>query len=349
MTTTNKIRKSKREDGRSGATTLQDVAQVAGVTTMTVSRVIKGAEGVGSATRERVLRIAEELNYTANPSARSLATGKTGVIAVVSGSLNHYYYANIVHLLEPEIAASGYEMRLLNTHRELKALVNSTKSVSVDGVIVAGRYNLAAQFRALAPQVFQSCVFIDASRHDETDYVHANLAPAVEEALELMLKSGRARIAYVGHFHQTISKNMPEERMRTYLDVMERVERVPELVNADSGIPLTPEILMQALKENGAPGALLCVNDETAMRVYRVLRDLGYRIPEDVLLVGCDNLPFMEFFDPQLSTIAPPMKEMCAMAWDFLQQRIADPTIPLQQATFDARLIVRPSLLSDAL
>ncbi len=315
---------------------------------MTVSRVIKGMDGVGPATRERVLRIAEELNYTANLSARALATGKTGVIAVISGSLSQYYYANIVHLLESQLRASGFQMRLLHTHSDLKELVSSTNAAAVDGVIIVGEYHLVKEFRSLAPQVFQSCVFIDASKHLETDHVHANLGPAVEEALELMMHSGRTRIAYIGHFNHTADRDVPEERLRTYLGVLEREGRAPELIGTNSGPSLTPDTLKRYLEERGTPDAVLCVNDETAMHVYRTLRDAGYRIPEDVLLVGCDGLPFMKCFDPPLSTIAQLMEEICALAWKFLQARITNPDLPLQQATFDARLVVRASLQSQA-
>ncbi len=317
---------------------------------MTVSRVMKGTKGVGAATREKVLRIAEELNYTANPSARSLVTGKTGVIAIISGSMNQYYYSNIVHLLESQLTDSGYEMRLLNTRSDLKNLTSSTHATAVDGIIIAGRYHLAEGFRSLAPQAFQACVFIDAAKHPETDYVHANLESAVEEALNLMMKAGRSRIAYVGHFDQTPSLILPEdllvlpeERMRTYLAVMEREGRPAELVRVSCS-PFTPDSLKQYIEERGTPDAMLCVNDETAMYVYRTLRNAGLRIPEDVLLVGCDGFPFMQCFDPPLSTILQPMEEMCALAWKFLQARITNPDLPLQQATFDAKLIVRSSL-----
>jgi DNA-binding LacI/PurR family transcriptional regulator len=110
----------KRDEGRQKIVTLQDVAEMAGVTSMTVSRVIKGKGYVAAATREKVLRIAEELNYTANLAARALATGRTGIIAVISGNLNEHYYANIVHLLESQLTASGYQMRLLHTHADMK-------------------------------------------------------------------------------------------------------------------------------------------------------------------------------------------------------------------------------------
>ena len=350
MPTRTTTRQPKRDGERSRTATLQDIAQVAGVTPMTVSRVIKGGEGVGAATRERVLRIAEEFNYTANLSARALATGKTGFIAIISGNVNQYYYANMVHLLESQLTSSGYEMRLLNTRSDLKTLISSTNAAAVDGIIIAGRYHLAEEFRALAPQVFQSCVFIDASKHDETDYVHADLRPAVEEALELMLQAGRTRIAYVGHFSQNscpaLSEEpvvVPEERLRTYLSVMEQEGRPAELFGTSSS-SFTPDNLKQYIQEHGTPDAMLCVNDETAMYTDRTLRDAGLRVPGDVLLVGCDGFPFMECFDPPLSTIVQPMEEMCDLAWKFLQMRIANPNAPLQQATLNAQLLVRASL-----
>ncbi len=343
-------------EGASKTATLQDVAEAAGVTSMTVSRVIKGRDGVGEATRERVLRIAEQLNYTPNLSARALATGKTGVIAVISGGLNQFYYANIVHLLEEEITSSGYQMRLLHTHSDLKDLVSSTHSTAVDGVIIAGKYHLVEEFRALAPQVFQSCVFIDASKHSETDYVHSNLETAVESALEMMLQAGRTRLAYIGHFQsfqQKLSELISsradepavvEERMQAYLSVVKRAGLTPELIGLQPAFILTSNSLSKYLQERGCPDGLLCVNDETAMYVYRAVLDAGYRVPDDVLLVGCDGLPFMECFEPPLSTIAQPMAEICALAWQFLQARIANRTLPRQHQSFEAQLVVRRSL-----
>ncbi|RYG70604.1 LacI family transcriptional regulator [bacterium] len=182
---------TKRETGHSKAVTLEDVALAAGVTSMTVSRAIKGHNEIAPATRDRVLRIARELNYTANLSARALATGKTGIIAVISGSLNQYYYANIVHLLESQITKSGYQMRLLHTDSDLHHLVTSTNASAVDGVIVAGQHQLFGKLRQLAPQVFNLCVFIDTSKNPETDYIHSNVGSALDEGLKLMLAAGR--------------------------------------------------------------------------------------------------------------------------------------------------------------
>ena len=363
MTTRSHNRSPKQLTSVAKSVTLQDVAQVAGVTSMTVSRVIKGSEGVGEQTRERVLRIVEELGYTPNLAARALVTGKTGVIAVVCGALNQPYYGNLVHLLETQITSSGYRMRLLHRPSDLSDLIHATNAAAVDGVIIAGRYHLADKFRALAPQAFRACVFIDVAKHNETDYVHCDLQPAVEAALELMLQSGRTRLAFVGHFQNSSHSlaNRPlravaevgggiEERLRAYLSFMKKAQLPCELLieRPNSALTpasaLTPDSLCKYLQEAGCPEGLVCVNDETAMYAYRALRDAGYRVPDDVMLVGCDGLPFMECFDPPLSTIAQPLTKICALAWDFLQARIADPALPPQQFSCDAELIVRQSL-----
>ena len=341
-------RRTAKSAARAKTTTLQDVADVAGVTAMTVSRVVKNKGYVAPATRERVLRVAGELNYTANLSARALATGKTGVIAVISSSLNHFYYANIVSLLEAQITANGYQMRLLHNHTDMNNLLNSTNAAAVDGTIVTGVYQLVEEFRAQNPQIFSPCVFIDALEHSESDHIHCNFTPAVEAAVETMARAGRQRIAYVGHIGGLSSIDFPEERMRAYLGVMARLNRAPEIVGPPSHVALTRAMLRNYFAQKGCPDAIVCVNDETAIYVYRALRDANCRVPDDALLIGCDDLPFMECFDPPLSTIAQPTAEICALAWKFLQNRMKEPDIPLQQATFDAQLLVRASLQNSA-
>ncbi|RYG59873.1 LacI family transcriptional regulator, partial [bacterium] len=197
---------------RAKTATLQDVAKVAGVTAMTVSRVIKGSGKVAPATREMVLRVAQELNYTANLSARALKTGRTSVVAIISGSLSLPYTASIVSILESMLHSSGYQMRLLHTRGELRDLVNSTNAAAVDGVIVAGLHGLVAEFRSQNLTLLQPSVYIGITKLEDSDYVYSNLQPAVEEALETMFAAGRQRIAFagIGVVGKTLSTSDPE-------------------------------------------------------------------------------------------------------------------------------------------
>ncbi|PQV62579.1 transcriptional regulator, LacI family [Abditibacterium utsteinense] len=326
--------------------TLEDVAKLAGVHARTVADALKGTGRVAPATRERVLRIAGELNYVPNAAARALVTGRTGKVAVLSGPLNEPFYANIVHLLETHLTASGYEMMLLHTRREVKDLVQATQMSLVDGVIVISINRLAEEFFRLSGNSVQPCVFIDTSNPDFVDHITLDLRPAVEEALRLMLAAKRQRIAYVVNNRDDVAYR--EVRMGTYLQIMEEAGRAPEIVDVNTSLISEERIetVKTYIEAKGCPDALLCQNDETAIYTYRAIVGLGLRIPEDVMLVGCDGLPYMEFFDPPLSTIALPTEEICATAARFLQRRMDDPKIPIQQATVQGQLMIRKSLLA---
>ncbi len=320
--------------------TLQDIADVAGVKKMVVSNALNGTRSVAPATRERVLQIAKEMNYIPNFAARALTTGRTGIIAVLSGPLNQPYYANMVHLLEQYIHEDGFNLMLMGTPKEVQELVNATGNIAVDGAIAVDMLGLVSEFSSTSSI---PCVSIATSKRASVDHVLVDLSAGVTEAIDIMLASGRKRIAYL-----VTADNMEkiaEVRARAYLAAMREAIRKPEIINVSADISLDVERNFKAYIElNGCPDALLCQNDDTAMSAFRVLRDLGYKIPSDVLLVGCDGHPHMKDFDPPLSTITQPMEEMCAMAWQFLQQRMAEPGLPHQEATFQGKLLVRESL-----
>lgn len=332
------------ESKRHKPTTMEDVAKLAGVHARTVADALKGTGRVAPSTRERVLRIARELNYVPNAAARALVTGRTGKVAVVSGPINEPFYTNMVHSLEMHLTSSGFEMLLLHTRREVDDLVQATQSSLVDGVIVIGSFHLTEEFRHQTRGAVQPCVFINISKAEFVDHIFIDLRPAVEDALQLMLGAKRRRIAYVVNNRDADSHT--EMRMATYLKVMEEAGRTPEFIDVNTSMP--PEKRVQDIKayieQHGCPDALLCQNDETAIYTYRALTALGLRLPNDAVLVGCDGLPYMEFFDPPLSTIALPTEDICGLATQFLQRRMANPNLPLQEATLEGHLIVRKSM-----
>ncbi|RYX84480.1 LacI family DNA-binding transcriptional regulator [bacterium] len=344
-------RKSADQSEHKTAVTLEDVAKAAGVTPMTVSRAIKGAGHVSPATRKKVLRVVEEFNYTVNTAARTLATGQTGVIAVLCGSSEPIYYSNMVRLLDAQLTASGYQMRLLQTKSELQDLINATKSSAVDGVIASWMHSLSEEPDFRASQFFHRCVFLDTTEHPNTDYVRIDLRGAVQDAFEHMIAVGRKRIAYVGTSEPTVfdPSSAIGDRLLTYIAVMEKSGMALEYISSPARLNQTERIqrLREYFEANGCPDGIFCLRDEIAILVYRALRDCGYKIPEDVLLTGCDGLPIMECFDPPLSAVVQPLEEACALAWNFLKARITIPETPLQQATLQAKLALRGSMLPE--
>ncbi|RYX80229.1 LacI family transcriptional regulator [bacterium] len=320
--------------------TMNDIAQVAGVHVMTVSDALNGTGRVAPATRERIVQLARELNYVPNVAARALSTGRTGRIALLSGALNEAYYANIVHILKNHVGEAGYKLLLVHTPNEVKEIADATENNEIDGAIAIDMHSLVDQFR-LHSSV--PCVSIGVYQRSFVDTVIIDLSAATEKAIKLMLATGRKRIAYVV---TTVHMAVPEEgRARAYLNTMESNGLAPEVINLNNdSIHEAPSRLTAYIKQNGCPEGLFCQNDEVAMCAYGVLRDLGYRVPDDALLVGCDGQLHMSYFNPPLSTIVQPLEEICDTAWRFLQQRMANPTLPRQHANIAGELRVTASL-----
>ncbi len=322
--------------------TLQDIADVAGVQKMVVSNALSGKGRVAPATREKIRQLAREMNYIPNFAARALTTGRTGIIAVVSGPLNENYYGSIVDLLQKHLTADGFHLIVIRTPGEVKELTNATGILAVDGAVVIDNLGLVREFRS-HPTI--PCVSISTFQQSFVDNVIVDLSPGVEEALRLMLASDRQRIAYL--VTARILTRESEVRARSYLKTMRDANRVPEIINVSTNdADILEARVMEYFQENGCPDALLCLNDEIAMCAFHVLKALGKKVPDDVLLVGCDGQRHMKYFNPPLSTIVQPATEMCELAWKFLKQRIANPNLPHQEAKLLGTLVVRESLIN---
>ncbi|RYG69516.1 LacI family transcriptional regulator [bacterium] len=348
--TKERVKLSPAAEARLRVVTMKDIAKVAGVTSMTVSRVMKGDNYVAPATRELVLRIAQELNYTTNLAGRALRTGRTDTIGIIGGALEQPFNAAIIAALESLLTKSGYQTKLILNFHDLNQLIKSSQANAVDGFIVTGMHCQLQELRSEGYELTQPFVNIIIVKLPDEDCVQCDLVPAVREALHFMLQQGRKRIAYVGIGNLDVSRTTRHTEIRTgaYLDVMKEAQREPELISAAFHYEVPGlqrvEILREYFASNGCPDAILCVNDDVAMQTYRALMDVGCRIPEDTLLVGCDGLAFTAYFEPPLSTISQPIGLLAEQAWSFLKNRIADPQIAPQYACFNAQLVIRKSL-----
>jgi LacI family transcriptional regulator len=343
--------RTNRQNG-DGAVTLQDVARVAGVHPMTVSNALKGTGRVSAATRASIQRIAEELNYTPNAAARALVTGKTGSIAVVTGPVSEHFYAHLLHLLEIELSASNYKMLFLRSRDLDRDLLSTVRNSAVDGVLVIDAFSTISHLvqsdgGRILPYVYAGVIDPHITNTLSLDIIKIDLSRGVEDAVRALIDGGSRRIAYLVS-NQGMAQPS-EVRARVYEKTIQEAGLTQEIINLEIGSDtsirdLVRRRLSDYIATHGYPEGLLCQNDEMAIAAYRALRDLDLKIPQDVQLVGCDGLLDMEYFDPQLSTIIQPVEKMCALAWQFLQNRIADSQLPRQQATLEAHFQARASI-----
>ena len=320
--------------------TMRDIAAAAKVSQTTVSLVLNKRESsfISDVTRDRVLTTARELGYRPNQIARALATGRTNIIGLWIRSLHSSYYTQLVHDLDELITTSSYSAIISrNTAISDASLMQEFPMMSVDGIIAVDIPEIIDNFNGSQIPIvsigYQSTLVADS--------VAIELLSGTIEAMQHLYDSGRRRIALL---IDGPCRTGGGDRMDGYLSFMREKELPVEFITATGQSHLEAyEAIRTRIEQGSLPDAVFCFNDDMALGASRALHAAGVRIPEDVALVGCDNIEECPYMEPPLSTIVHPRKEVCLLAWEFLQKRIADPDSSKQTALLNARFIARQS------
>lgn len=339
-----------------GNVTMSHVAEYAGVSQATVSFVLNGRErpngSIGQETRLKVLEAAERLGYQPNRAARTLATGTTQRIALWTRFLrDSSYHSSVIPILAEILAPSPYELEVNGVVFNQPSLPQLGPGM-VDGIIAFELEHLVSKLQSTSKAKLPPFVNVGTTDFIECggDFVSCDLRGGADAAMAHLLGSGAARIAF---FTAAETRIKAEPRYAAYQAAMESAGLCPEVIE----IPLGQhgehwaalETMKAYLESNQLPEAIFCVNDAVALGAYRAMRDSGVRIPEDVLLVGCNDHAELRFMDCPISTIRQPVAEMCATAWTFLQNRLAEADLPPQQMVLPATFIARASSRSSSI
>ncbi len=319
-----------------------DVANRAGVSRTTVSFVLNNRPDVSlpQETRDRVIQAAADLNYRPSRIGRALATGRTHLVAVWLPYLHTPYYATLMAQLS------------LHRHREYEAIIrvgtglsssgrSTSLGMSVDGIIAVDLTFYKDAFRQEHPDVTLPLVSVSAFEADAKDAVVIDLTTGAEAAIRHLLQQGCSRIAYLV---QEKEDRQAEARFLAYTRLMAESGRPTEFILSPSQHrEVTYGVVYDYFQRADRPDGVFCENDDMAIAANRALCDLGVRVPQEVALVGCDGVEDTNYQEPRLSTIVQPFEEIGRIAWDFLEQRLAHPTLPPQRAVLPASLDVRAS------
>jgi len=327
--------------------TLKDIARHLDVSHATVSRALNRADDplISEATILRVRETAAAMGYRPNHAARSLATGRTGLIALWlwSEGLTNSYQANVAQLMHAEASRRSYQLlvNLVNWSALTDKTDNQFDVWHVDGII-AHEASPAFQARFQGSHRPPVPVVSTGVYHylEGVDRVYIDISEGSRLAMQHLIDQGRRKIAYVTSNLQ----NFDDQRFIAYSSLLEAAGLPKTLVDvSDSSRPKVRSVVREFIEANGVPDALFCHNDDMAIAAYRALCDLGVRVPDDVAIVGCDGIEDTEYLEVPITTIAQPLVEMCALATNFLEQRIEDPSRPIQEASLPATLVVRAS------
>jgi LacI family transcriptional regulator len=327
---------------------LEQVARRAGVSTATVSRVLNNAASVKSTTRARVMKTIEELKYSPNLHARSLAGGKSRSIGVIVSNIENPFFLDIYKAVEAGAHNAGYEVIMANTDYSPERLTTSVRLMI--GRRVAGLAAIVSEMDAnLIEELNGSSmpvVFYDvgAPRRNITN-IRVNYQRGMEKLISYLYSLGHRRVAFVGH-HAALGPI--NARLKVLLDAVARfpdlqVETSADTDSLEGGRRATRGLL------TAKPGvtAIVCVNDLMAVGALRELRDSGLRVPQDISVTGFDNIKLAQFCHPPLTSVHIPRDEIgkticdCLIKTEFKlleQEFVIDPELVVRDSTGPAAI-----------
>lgn len=324
--------------------TVKDVARLAQVSPKTVSNVVNGTTPVSAAMRARVEAAMRELDYVPNLSARALRNGRSGLIALALPDLSTPYSAEMAHHVVTQARDRGLGVQIEETagsgEREL-SLIFKARAHLIDGLVLNPvlLQNVSVQPGLSLPPT----VFIGEVDQDVGDHVWVDNAAAVGDLTEHLIGLGHRRIAIMGVMGSETSRL----RLKGYRSALRRagIPRRAALEILDSEwYPAGSFAALNAyLDTHELPESFVCMTDSIALGVLSALWTRGLRVPDDVSVVGYDNVADGAFAVPPLTTIDFDKPAYVSTVLDLLDARIADPGRSINRVVVPHRLVVRSS------
>lgn len=291
--------------------TIKDVAREAKVAISTVSNVINNVNNVSAETKARVLDVIERIGYVPNYNARSLKTNKKNTIGLFLSSIQGDYYRQLTQAVHLQCKEAGYVLSVHvsneNTSEEVYGMIVSS---GVEGALIMNESLENEHIKRIA-KTNLPMVFLD--REQEGEYISSVIADnytGARQMMEYLVKQGHRHIGYIHGIECTDNR----ERYQAYLDVLQKYE-----------LPFEQDVILHGFFEDAIafsemrqlfyrgvklPDAFFCANDEMAWGCIRALATVGISVPNDVSVVGFDNIQLAQYYNPALTTVENPVTEM---------------------------------------
>nr|MDQ6937161.1 LacI family transcriptional regulator [Actinomycetota bacterium] len=333
---------------------LRDVADRAGVSPRTVSNVVNGYPYVSSTMRAKVQEALDDLDYQPNLVARSLRQGRTGIIGFLVPEIISTYFSELAHQIVEQASDLGLTVLIDETggsvERELAVLEVMSRSGQVDGILLSALGLTGPRLTQLRPRV-PLVLLGERTARSTLDHVGINNIAAARDATRHLIASGRTRIAAMAEKSQPPAPTS-RLRLRGYRAALtaaglpyepELVARIDYYRRADGA-----EAMHRLLSLPAPPDAVFCFNDLLAIGALREMSTQGVRVPEDIAVIGFDDVEESRFCVPTLSTVTPDKAEIARRAIDLLNRRVAGSREPTHDIEIPYQLTVRASSSSPA-
>lgn len=332
------------KDSAAARVTMADVARAAGVSKPTVSRVLNRRGDTSPATIRKVEEAIERLGYRPSRVARSLTTRKTYTLGLTIPELSNPYFAEIAQGAELEAWKHGYKVFLCNVFKEPrqeKAVLESFEDQGVDGVILCSTQLSEKELKALLTRQ-RAAVLINGS-------VSAGLAGTItidhawgmKLAVDHLLRSGKRHLALLaGPSDWPTAKT----RMSGFKAALESagLEVDPDLIASCTQVEGAARMTRHLLAHKGDPDGIVCFNDIIAAGALKTCLEQGVRVPDDVAVIGNDDIPMASLLTPTLTTLRVPKLDIGASAVRMLLDRMAGRNLQMDMV-FKPDLVLRQS------
>jgi LacI family transcriptional regulator len=320
---------------------IKDVAQRAGVSPATVSRVINGSATVGGAKRELVISAIEELGYRPNRLASNFRRRQTEMIGVVVSDIENPHFTQMVRAVEDAAYLRGHRVLLCNTDEDpakQRDYLGVLAAERVAGVILSPTDGRAAEIGQLLDHGISVVAFDRRVFDGRADAVVAQNVAGARAGTEHLLECGHTRVGCVGG---PAGVQTADERLAGYEQAIAAVGLEPRV--ADGGFRAEGgRRAAGTLVDDGAT-ALLVANNLMTIGALHAIKERGLSIPDDVAIVSIDDPPWAELTDPPLTTLAQPVRQMAEAAVGLLLERIDDGRTRRKRRAFELELRHRGS------
>lgn len=316
--------------------TIKDVAKRAHVSVATVSRVINQKGYVNSETKELVLEAIKELNYVPNELARSLFQKKSSIIAVMVPHLTSYYFAELLEYIEDYTVNLDYRLMVCNSHDDPEKESKYLKifdQYNIDGIILISNTHRIEDYKKLNIPIVE----IDHKLAEDIPSIQSNNFLGGKLAAEKLIKGGCKKII---HFRGPSDLVTVRERTEGFKSVLEKNQIYNFSYDLDFRSP-NPDDIENVITSNLDCDGIFCDSDYIAILAIQALKHAGRKIPEDVQVIGFDNIEISDILTPKLTTIAQSRKEIGEFAVSTLMKLINKEDLETYHRNIDVELIER--------
>jgi LacI family transcriptional regulator len=323
--------------------TLKDIAGIAGVTISTVSKAINGHADINEETKTRIMKIAHQLNYFDKKKADRPQTSRNYTIGIICPEIESNFYTQIVDRIEQRVVEKGYSLFIglsrfdaLKESNYLKLMLNKR----VDGIILitCTDKNINKSLIEIKSKFDVPIIVVAVNQMvDYYDSIKIDDHLGVTIAIDHLLQSGHVNIGYIG---DQLSAHRFESFKQVLADNGARFEEKWAKIGPDRFEEGGYKRMTEMLKEKSLPSAIFASYDDIAIGAMRALHEKGIRVPQDISIVGVDNIEVASYLDTSLTTVSEPVNEMGDIACAILFRKIEKASFTVIQ-----NIVLKPELI----